>query len=83
MGLDKVAGEWGQGCRYVHPERSYQWLIVKTENSAGKPESAAWEDRLIELHLLAKREPWWDVSAFEHRKGCSRAHWYNLSSPLG
>lgn len=80
MGLDKAAREWGQGSRYVHPESSYQWLIVKPESTAGKPESAAWEDRLIELHLLAKREPWWDVSAFEHRKGCSRAHWYHLSS---
>lgn len=36
MGLDKVAREWGQGCRYVHPESSYQWLIVKTESGAGK-----------------------------------------------
>lgn len=56
MGLDKTARDWGPGCRYMHPESSYQWLIVKTESGAGNPENTTWEDRLIELHLLAKRE---------------------------
>lgn len=56
MGLDKTAMEWGHGCRYVHPESSYLWLIVKTESGTGNPENATWEDRLIELYLLAKRE---------------------------
>lgn len=56
MGLDKTATEWGQGCRYMHLESSYQWLIVKTESSAGNPENTTQEDRLIKLHLLAKRE---------------------------
>lgn len=55
-GLDKTAGEWGQGCRYMLPESSYQWLIVKTESGAGRTENTTCKDRLIKLHLLAERE---------------------------
>lgn len=82
-GLDNTAREWRQGCRYMNPESSYQWLIVKTESGAGNPENMTWEDRLIELHLLAKRESWWDITAFEYGKGCYELHGYNLSALVG
>lgn len=80
MGLDKTAGGRGQGFRYMCPENSYQWFIVKTGRGAGNPENTTWEDRLIELHLLAKRESLDGITAPEHRKDCYKVHWYDLSS---
>lgn len=40
----------------MYPENSYQWFFVKIESGAGNPENATWEDGLIRLHLLARRE---------------------------
>lgn len=53
----------------MYLENSYQWFIVKVESSVGNPENATWEDGLIRLHLLARRESW-----------CYEVHRYDLSS---